>query len=55
MEGGYALSGATPFLVLSRPLRAAFAVASAQPGERSAARQTPHIPFFFQKNGDLSV
>jgi hypothetical protein len=24
-------------------------------GQRSAARQTPHIPFFFQKNGDFSV
>jgi hypothetical protein len=35
-------------LVLSRPPRAAFAVASGQPGQRSAARQTPHIPFFFQ-------
>ena len=42
-------------LVLSRPLRAAHAVACGQPGQRSAARQTPHIPFFFQKNGDFSV
>ena len=42
-------------LVLSRPLRAAFAMAHGQPGQRSAARQSPHIPFFFQKNGDFSV
>lgn len=42
-------------LVLSRPLRAALAVACGQPGQRSAARQSPHIPFFFQKNGDFSV
>ncbi len=42
-------------LVLSRPLRAALAVACGQPGQRRAARQSPHIPFFFQKNGDFSV
>jgi len=42
-------------LVLSRPLRAAHAVACGQPGQRSTARQSPHIPFFFQKNGDFSV
>jgi hypothetical protein len=41
-------------LVLSRPLRAALAVAYGQPGQRSTARQTPHIPFFFQNNGDFS-
>jgi hypothetical protein len=30
-------------------------VACGQPGQRGAARQIPHIPFFFQKNGDFSV
>jgi hypothetical protein len=31
------------------------AVAFGQPGQRMAARQSPRIPFFFQKNGDFSV
>jgi hypothetical protein len=41
-------------LVLSRPLRAALAVACGQPGQRTAPRQPPHMPFFFPKNGDFS-
>jgi hypothetical protein len=38
-------------LELSRPLRAALAMACGQPGQRSAARQSPHIPFSFRKMG----
>lgn len=39
-------------LVPSRPLRAALAVASGQPGQRSALRQTPRVPrFLLEKRG----
>jgi hypothetical protein len=48
-----------PCPVPRRPPRAVNATARrvrcglGQPGQRSAARKTPHILFFFQKNGDF--